>query len=139
MKKQLFTALLLAAAPAVWADAPLACRDIPTEDAVHQKQECVFQGSDMNAAYQAFRQHDADNKAWLPKKMPTKNRTQKWQSTTCDDEGMRDTTIEKHQVSKNALYMEYDSDGLCASPYKAQFRMQQQGKQIKIQFDRYES
>ena len=123
MKKQLFTALLLAAAPAIWADAPLACRDIPTEDAVHQKQECVFQGSDMNAAYQ----------------MPAKNRTQKWQSTTCDDEGMRDTTIEKHQVSKNALYMEYDSDGLCASPYKAQFRMQQQDKQIKIQFDRYES
>lgn len=70
MKNLLFTALILAAAPAAWATAPLACRDIPTEDAVHQKQECVFQGNSLNVAYQAFRQHDADNKAWLPKSCP---------------------------------------------------------------------
>ena len=139
MNKILFTALLLAAAPAIWADAPLVCRNIPTQDAVHQQQECVFQGSNMNAAYQAFRQHDADNKTWLPKKLPSRSRVSKSQGSVCDDQGTRDLTIKTIKVSKNALYLESDAQNFCSSPSKTILRMKKQGKQIRIQFDNYMS
>ena len=139
MKNLLFTALILAATPAAWATAPLTCREIPTQDAVHQKQECVFQGSSLNAAYQAFRQHDADNKAWLPKKLPSRSRVSKSQGSVCDDQGTRDLTIETIKVSKNALYLESDAQNFCSSPSKTILRMKKQGKQIRIQFDNYMS